>query len=68
METEDAGKIRSGIQNVTEASMKLGEAIYKAQAEAAGDADADPTEDEPRGVDDDIVDADFEDLDDENRA
>ncbi len=66
METEDAGKIRSGIQNVTEASMKLGEAIYKSQAEAAGEADADPTEDEPRGVDDDIVDADFEDLDDEN--
>ena len=69
METEDAGKIRSGIQNVTEASMKLGEAIYKAQAEAAGDADADPDADEPRGVDDDIVDADFEDLgDDEQRG
>ena len=30
METEDAGKIKSGIQNVTEAAMKLGEAIYKA--------------------------------------
>jgi molecular chaperone DnaK len=28
---EDAGKIRSGIQNLTEAAMKLGEAIYKAQ-------------------------------------
>ena len=66
METEDAGKIRSGIQNVTEASMKLGEAIYKAQAEEGGDGDA--PEDGPRGVDDDIVDADFEDLDDENRA
>jgi molecular chaperone DnaK len=67
METDDASKIRGGIQNVTEASMKLGEAIYKAQAEAAGDADADPESDEPRGVDDDIVDADFEDLDDENK-
>ncbi len=67
METEDAGKIRSGIQNVTEASMKLGEAIYKAQAEATGDADP-QDEDEPRGVDDDIVDADFEDLDDDKRA
>ncbi|MDD7971176.1 molecular chaperone DnaK [Roseinatronobacter alkalisoli] len=65
VETEDAGKIKSGIQNVTEASMKLGEAIYKAQAEAAegGDTDAD----EPRSVDDDIVDADFEDLDDDKR-
>jgi molecular chaperone DnaK len=69
METEDAGKIRSGIQNVTEASMKLGEAIYKSQAEAAGEADPDPDAEEPRSVDDDIVDADFEDLgDDDKRA
>ena len=65
METEDAGKIRGGIQNVTEAAMKLGEAIYKAQAEESGDADPD---EEPQGVDDDIVDADFEDLDDDKRA
>ncbi len=65
LEGEDAGKIKSGIQNVTEASMKLGEAIYKAQAEAAETTEA--TEDEPRSVDDDIVDADFEDLDDDKR-
>ncbi|PJF10032.1 molecular chaperone DnaK [Pseudorhodobacter sp. MZDSW-24AT] len=56
----DAGKIRSGIQNLTEAAMKLGEAIYKA-SQAEGDADgADP--DRPRDIDEDIVDADFEDL------
>ena len=67
METEDAGKIRGGIQNVTEASMRLGEAIYKAsQEEAAGETPE--ADDEPRGVDDDIVDADFEDLDDDKRA
>ena len=67
METEDAGKIRGGIQNVTEAAMKLGEAIYKAEQEkAAGEAPEE--DDEPRGVDDDIVDADFEDLDDDKRA
>ena len=66
MEEEDAGKIKSGIQNVTEAAMKLGEAIYKAEQEKAGE---EPEEDEgPRGVDDDIVDADFEDLDDDKRA
>ena len=61
----DADKIRSGIQNVTEAAMKLGEAIYKAaQDEDGGEpnaADAGPG-------DDDIVDADFEDLDDDKRA
>ena len=66
MEGEDAGKIKSGIQNVTEAAMKLGEAIYKAEAEKAGE-EAPEGEDEPRGVDDDIVDADFEDLDDDNK-
>jgi molecular chaperone DnaK len=54
---EDAGKIKSAIQNLTEAAMKLGEAIYKA-SQAEGDSD-----EEPRPVDDDdIVDADFEDL------
>jgi molecular chaperone DnaK len=63
LKTEDAGKIRGGIQNVTEAAMRLGEAIYKAsQADSDG---ADP--DAPRGVDDDIVDADFEDLGDNKR-
>jgi len=67
LEGEDAGKIRAGIQNVTEAAMKLGEAIYKAsQEEAAGEAPG--ADGEPKGVDDDIVDADFEDLDDDKRA
>lgn len=61
METGDAVKIKSGIRNVTEAAMKLGEAIYKAnQKEAEEEAAEGP--DEPRSVDDDIVDADFEDL------
>ena len=66
MEEENADKIKSGIQNVTEAAMKLGEAIYKAQQEeAAGEEPEDAGG--PSAVDDDIVDADFEDLDDENK-
>ncbi|TBX16212.1 molecular chaperone DnaK [Nioella sediminis] len=67
LESEDAAKIKGGIQNVTEAAMKLGEAIYKAQAEEAGE-DAPDGVDEPGGVDDDIVDADFEDLDNDRRS
>ena len=64
IKTEDAGKIKGGIQNLTDAAMKLGEAIYKAQAEASeGSGD----EGGPRDVDDDIVDADFEDLGDNKR-
>ncbi|MDF1872765.1 molecular chaperone DnaK [Vannielia sp.] len=69
LEAEDADKIKAGIQNLTEAAMKLGEAIYKAEQEKAGEeAPEGPDGDEPRGVDDDIVDADFEDLDDDKRA
>ncbi|MGB0959393.1 MAG: molecular chaperone DnaK [Halocynthiibacter sp.] len=57
-----AEQIKAGTQNVTEAAMKLGEAIYKSEAENAGDGDA-PADEDMAGVDDDIVDADFEDLD-----
>jgi molecular chaperone DnaK len=45
--------------------MKLGEAIYKAQAEAAETET--PGEEEPRPVDDDVVDAEFEDLDENDK-
>lgn len=75
MESEDAGKIKSGIQNVVEASMKLGEAIYKAEQEKAdsagesGDGD-DSGGAEKSGDEDDgavVEDADFEDIDDGNK-
>ncbi|MFD1796688.1 molecular chaperone DnaK [Paracoccus aurantiacus] len=65
LKSEDPGKIKGGIQNVMDASMKLGEAIYKSQQSEEGDASADA--DQPRDVDDDIVDADFEDLGDDKR-
>ena len=64
IETDDAGKIRAGVQNLAEASMKLGEAVYKSEqenAEAAGDGD------DGQKPDDEIVDADFEDLDSDKR-
>ncbi|SMP04985.1 molecular chaperone DnaK [Shimia sagamensis] len=60
-----AEKLKAGIQNVMEVAMRLGEAIYKNAQEDAGeeapDMDAGPA------ADDDIVDADFEDLDDKQR-
>jgi molecular chaperone DnaK len=63
LETNNTDKIKSGIQNVTEAAMKLGEAIYKSSQES---------DDEPAAADqahdDDIVDAEFEDLDNDKRA
>ena len=66
LETDNADKIRSGVQNVTEAAMKLGEAIYKASQEEADDEPK--AADDISGGDDDIVDAEFEDLDDDKRA
>ncbi len=54
--TADAIKTRT--QDLTEAAMKLGEAIYKTQAE---EAEAAAASDE--AGDDDVVDAEFEDLD-----
>ena len=65
LETEDAGKIKSGIQNVTESAMKLGEAIYKASQDDGENTDKEPGS---ADFDDNIVDADFEDLDDEKRS
>ena len=61
----DADKIKSGIQNVTEAAMKLGEAIYKA---SQGEGDDEPAAADQSGGDDDIVDADFEDLGEDKRS
>jgi molecular chaperone DnaK len=67
LEKEDATaeKIRAGIQNVTEAAMRLGEAIYKASQE---DGDDEPQAADMGPDEDDIVDAEFEDLDDNKRA
>ncbi|MDG0988971.1 MAG: molecular chaperone DnaK [Yoonia sp.] len=63
LEGDNADKIKSGVQNVTESAMKLGEAIYKASQEAE-----DGGEEEPKAADEDeILDADFEDLGDNDK-
>jgi len=63
-----AEKIKAGIQNVTEAAMKLGEAIYKSQADAGeGSDEPEAADNSGNSGDDDIVDADFEDLGDDNK-
>jgi molecular chaperone DnaK len=69
LEADNAEKIKSGIQNVTEAAMKLGEAIYKNAQDASEDDMAAAADEDPQGKanDDDIVDADFE-VDNDKRA
>ncbi len=64
-ESTDAETIKTRTQDLTEAAMKLGEAIYKAQAE---EAEAGAEAGEPAAEDDDVVDADFEDLDEDKKS
>ena len=65
MEGDDPEKIRARAQDLTEAAMKLGEAIYKAQAEADAAASEPPSG--GSSPEDDVVDADFEDLGDDKK-
>jgi len=58
---DDADKIKAAAQKLTEASMKLGQAMYEAsQTEANAAASADAEADAKK---DDVVDADFEEVD-----
>ena len=66
LESDDAEKIKARSQDLTEASMKLGEAIYKAEAEK-NPAESEAGDDNVNKDDGDIVDADFEDLDDQKK-
>ncbi|MDC3067987.1 molecular chaperone DnaK [Paracoccaceae bacterium] len=66
LEDDDAEKIKARSQDLTEASMKLGEAIYKAEAEK-NSAEPSSTDDNIDKNDADVVDADFEDLDDQKK-
>ena len=66
LESDDAEKIKARSQDLTEASMKLGEAIYKAEAEKnSGEPNA--ADDDLNKDDADVVDADFEDLDEKKK-
>ena len=63
LEGEDLDEINAKAQALSQAAMKIGESVYKAQqeAEAAGDAAADAQTDG-----EDVVDADFEEVSDED--
>src|SRR5262252_3628875 len=68
--SDDAGQIKSKTEALAQASMKVGEALYKAQqAEQAGAGDGGGPQGGPShgasGGDDKVVDADFEEVDDQ---
>ena len=63
----DIEEIKKKTQDLVQASMKLGEAIYKSQQNAKpGDAPKDAKKEEGK-KDDNVVDADFEEVKDENK-
>jgi len=72
MEGDDAADIKAKMDALQQASMKLGEAMYKASQEAGPEAAAGDAGESAGGNDgsastDDVVDADFEEVDDQNR-
>jgi molecular chaperone DnaK len=67
IEAEDVDEIKAKTEALAQASMKLGEAMYKAQQEQAG-AEEPQSNDGPGGEDDSVVDADYEEVDDDKKA
>ena len=58
---DDVSKIQEAIKTLTEASMKLGEAVYKQAQEEQAQEQAQPEQKE--GADENVVDADFKEVD-----
>ena len=71
VESGDADKMTEKTQALTQAAMKLGEAMYKAQQAEAGAAAGPAGEEsaaEEKPADEDVVDAEFSEVDEENKG
>jgi molecular chaperone DnaK len=67
LKNEDIEDIKKKTETLVQASMKLGEAIYKSQQGAKPESGKDDGKDEKEKKDDNVVDADFEEVKDENK-
>ncbi|MBD1174494.1 molecular chaperone DnaK [Pelagibacterales bacterium SAG-MED01] len=67
LKAEDIEDIKKKTEALVQASMKLGEAIYKSQQGTKPDSGKDDGKDEKEKKDDNVVDADFEEVKDENK-
>jgi molecular chaperone DnaK len=67
MDGDDAEAIKTKTNTLTQAAMKLGEALYKAQSAAGGESGPAADGDASSGADDDVVDADFEEVKDDDK-
>jgi len=66
-EGEDPEDLKAKMEALAQASMKIGEAMYKAEQEAGGDGEAGATDETSGSGDDSVVDADFEEVDDDDK-
>jgi molecular chaperone DnaK len=64
---EDIEDIKKKTETLVQASMKLGEAIYKSQQGTKPESNKDNGKDEKEKKDDNVVDADFEEVKDDNK-
>ena len=67
LKKEDIEDIKKKTEALVQASMKLGEAIYKSQQNTKPDSGKDDGKDEKDKKDDNVVDADFEEVKDDNK-
>jgi len=67
LKSEDIEDIKKKTETLVQASMKLGEAIYKSQQNAKPDSSKDDGKDNKDKKDDNVVDADFEEVKEENK-
>ena len=72
LEGEDEGEIKAKTDALSQASMKLGEAMYKAsqeaEAEASASGDADAGDESEAADAENVVDADFEEVDEQDEG
>ena len=64
---ENTDDIKKKTEALVQTSMKLGEAIYKSQQNTKPDSNKDDGKDDKGKKDDNVVDADFEEVKDENK-
>ncbi|HEY8593114.1 MAG TPA: molecular chaperone DnaK [Sphingomicrobium sp.] len=73
VESGDADEMQQKTAALTQAAMKLGEAMYKAQQAEAGaapgaDTGASDSAEQPAGAEEEVVDAEFSEVDEENKG
>ncbi|MDP1640526.1 MAG: Hsp70 family protein, partial [Hyphomicrobium sp.] len=67
LSSEDAERIKTATTNLAQAAMKIGEAIYSAQQGAGGDGESGAAEGGSTAGDENVVDADFEEVKDDKK-